>query len=313
MHTCEDFLVVDDIEDNLDLISRFLKKAGFRVETASGGLEALEKLDQLPIDLMILDIMMPGVSGLDVLERIRKTRSPAELPIVMATAKDGTDDVVAALDLGANDFQNFPIILSASTDGTLLNMAIEFSGTPSTSYVIEIFSNESCDPSGYGEGRLLVSTIPFITDGSGNWANSGMAFALVFSVGPDKYLAVTITDLSLFNTSEFSPCFNITSEACGPGTGNCYDATGGFVTCEHATSQVSRTAFRSRSLSLSEQHPSSTAGGWALREGVARSSDSRFGRVHGLRSRPCGALRRRDGPDQNRRGTAVESGPAPPG
>lgn len=102
-------LVVDDTELNRDMLSRRLAKQGFRVECAVDGLAALETLEQKPFDLVLLDIMMPGIDGVETLRRIRQTRTPAQLPVIMVTAKDSSDDIVAALRAGANDYVTKPV------------------------------------------------------------------------------------------------------------------------------------------------------------------------------------------------------------
>ena len=101
-------LVVDDNEMNRDLLSRRLGKKGHRVETADGGAAALEMIAAEQFDLVLLDIMMPGIDGMEVLERIRRERGPSELPVVMATAKTESEDIVAALKQGANDYVTKP-------------------------------------------------------------------------------------------------------------------------------------------------------------------------------------------------------------
>jgi DNA-binding response OmpR family regulator len=102
-------LVVDDKEMNRDLLARRLQRRGFEVSTASDGFEALEKIEQHAYDLILLDIMMPGMNGLEVLEKVRETRSVTELPIIMATAKSDSDTVVEALQIGANDYVTKPL------------------------------------------------------------------------------------------------------------------------------------------------------------------------------------------------------------
>ncbi len=102
-------LVVDDNEDNRDMLARRLRKRGFEVETAEDGLIALEMIDSSPFDLVLLDIMMPGMSGIEVLAKLRETYPRAELPILMATAKSESTDMVEALKLGANDYVTKPI------------------------------------------------------------------------------------------------------------------------------------------------------------------------------------------------------------
>ena len=109
-------LVVDDIEMNRDMLARRLIKKGFAVDVAEDGFQALDWLDKNPCDLVLLDIMMPGMSGIEVLEKVRETRDGTELPIIMATAKDTRDDIVGALRLGANDYVtkpiDFPVVLA---------------------------------------------------------------------------------------------------------------------------------------------------------------------------------------------------------
>lgn len=102
-------LVVDDNEDNRDMLARRLERRGFVVETADSGEAAIALIDSRPFDLVLLDVMMPGMSGLEVLEQVRRTYPRAELPILMATAKSSSEDVVEALRLGANDYVTKPI------------------------------------------------------------------------------------------------------------------------------------------------------------------------------------------------------------
>lgn len=98
------------------MLARRLRKRGFLVDTAADGGEALRLVDASPYDLVLLDVMMPGMSGLEVLEVLRQTYPRAELPIVMATAKTTSDDMVEALARGANDYVtkpiDFPVVLA---------------------------------------------------------------------------------------------------------------------------------------------------------------------------------------------------------
>jgi serine/threonine protein kinase len=104
-------LVVDDNEMNTDLLKRRLERRGFLVVTAHSGKEALSILDRQPMDMVLLDVMMPEMNGLEVLRAIRLTRSPTTLPVIMATAKSDNVDIVEALDRGANDYVTKPIDL----------------------------------------------------------------------------------------------------------------------------------------------------------------------------------------------------------
>ncbi len=102
-------LVVDDEEYNRDLLSRRLRRAGFHVEVADGGLSALARLRQCQIELILLDSMMPDMSGIELLKLLRGTYSQSELPVIMATAMTDSEHVVEALHLGANDYVTKPI------------------------------------------------------------------------------------------------------------------------------------------------------------------------------------------------------------
>jgi len=109
-------LVVDDEEMNRDVLSRRLERKGYQVVVAEGGREAIDAVGDQAIDLVLLDVMMPEVDGLQVLEVLRRRHSQTELPIIMATAKGESEDVVRALELGANDYVvkplDFPVVLA---------------------------------------------------------------------------------------------------------------------------------------------------------------------------------------------------------
>ncbi len=102
-------LVVDDVRANREVIQRRLKRRGYVVTQAPDGLQALELVSQERFDLVLLDIMMPELDGIEVLQRIRKTHTRAQLPVIMVTAKDESSDVVDALKLGANDYVTKPL------------------------------------------------------------------------------------------------------------------------------------------------------------------------------------------------------------
>jgi diguanylate cyclase (GGDEF)-like protein/PAS domain S-box-containing protein len=102
-------LIVDDNEMNRDMLARRLERKGFEVVLADGAKELLQRVKSEKIDLVLLDIEMPEISGLDALKTLRATYSPIELPVIMVTAKNQSEDVVKALDLGANDYVTKPI------------------------------------------------------------------------------------------------------------------------------------------------------------------------------------------------------------
>ncbi len=102
-------LIVDDNEMNRDLMSRRLRREGYATDVAEDGYRAMEMIQKNAYDLILLDIMMPGLSGFDMLPMIRALYDIAELPVIMATAKDQSEDIVEGLRLGANDYVTKPI------------------------------------------------------------------------------------------------------------------------------------------------------------------------------------------------------------
>lgn len=102
-------LIVDDNELNRDMLARRLERKGFEVVLADGARELTQRLKEGVIDIVLLDIEMPEISGLEALKTLRETYSPIELPVIMVTAKNQSDDIVKALDLGANDYVTKPI------------------------------------------------------------------------------------------------------------------------------------------------------------------------------------------------------------
>jgi CheY-like chemotaxis protein len=97
-------VVVDDNADVRELIVLILESEGFKTLQASNGLEALTILDSQQCDLVLLDVMMPEMSGIEVVKRIRKDLMHRKLPILMITAQTSIDDVEEAILQGANSY-----------------------------------------------------------------------------------------------------------------------------------------------------------------------------------------------------------------
>ncbi len=102
-------LVVDDHEVNREMLARRLRRHGYDAVAVGDGPSAIEAVIQSAFDLVLLDIEMPAMSGLEVLRRLRERTSPADLPIVMVSGRQDGDTVVEALGLGANDYITKPI------------------------------------------------------------------------------------------------------------------------------------------------------------------------------------------------------------
>jgi DNA-binding NtrC family response regulator len=122
-------LVVDDDETNREVLTHRLERKGYTVTVAEDGSQALEMVRARRFDLVLLDIMMPGINGLDVLRTLRQAHTLTDLPIIMATARDQSADVVQALQLGANDYVtkpfDFPVVLARVQTQLSLKRAVE--------------------------------------------------------------------------------------------------------------------------------------------------------------------------------------------
>jgi diguanylate cyclase (GGDEF)-like protein len=105
-------LIVDDVRENREILRRRFERHGFQATEASGGLEALELIEDDAFDLVLLDMMMPDLDGLEVLARIRSKYAPGVLPVIMVTAKSQSEDIVEALNHGANDYITKPVDFS---------------------------------------------------------------------------------------------------------------------------------------------------------------------------------------------------------
>jgi class 3 adenylate cyclase/CheY-like chemotaxis protein len=102
-------LVVDDTPSNVKLLADLLQARGYAVVTAANGAEALARTERDAPDLVLLDVMMPGMSGYDVCRKIRANPVTATLPVVMVTALDPTQERVKGIEAGADDFLTKPI------------------------------------------------------------------------------------------------------------------------------------------------------------------------------------------------------------
>jgi two-component system, OmpR family, alkaline phosphatase synthesis response regulator PhoP len=104
----EKILVVDDEEDILELVRYNLAKEGYRVTCVFSGEDALRKAREDTFDIVLLDLMLPGLDGLDICRQLKNNPSTKQIPVVMLTAKDDDADIVAGLELGAEDYVTKP-------------------------------------------------------------------------------------------------------------------------------------------------------------------------------------------------------------
>src|SRR6201997_4203051 len=102
-------LVVDDVADNVDILQMRLESQGYEVVTAGDGVEALEKTRELLPDLILLDIMMPKMDGIETVKRLKADASLPFIPVILVTAKADGADVVAGLESGGDDYLTKPV------------------------------------------------------------------------------------------------------------------------------------------------------------------------------------------------------------
>lgn len=123
-------LIVDDIPINVTLIEKMLKPFHFVIEKANDGQTALDIVADNKPDLILLDLMMPGMNGYDVIKQLRAKEETQQLPIIVISALNSNEDVVKGYDLGANDFLTKPIIMNRLHTSviTQLNKAMEAKG-----------------------------------------------------------------------------------------------------------------------------------------------------------------------------------------
>ena len=104
-------LAVDDIPLNLLLVQKMLSRFNFKLRTASGGQQALDAVAEEKPDLILLDLMMPGIDGFEVIRRLREDPTTADIQIVILSALNSNEAVVKGFNVGANDFIMKPIIM----------------------------------------------------------------------------------------------------------------------------------------------------------------------------------------------------------
>ncbi len=108
--TAKTVLVVDDEDNILELVELHLRREGLSVFTAGSGEEALQVLRNHPVDLVILDLMLPGINGLEVCRRMKAFEATGAIPVLMLSARSDETDIVVGLELGADDYVTKPFL-----------------------------------------------------------------------------------------------------------------------------------------------------------------------------------------------------------
>lgn len=117
-------LAVDDIPLNLLLVQKMLSRFNFKLRTAANGQQALDAVAQQKPDLILLDLMMPGIDGFEVIRRLRADPATADIQIVILSALNSNEDVVKGFNVGANDFIMKPIIMEKLLSCVVTQMQI---------------------------------------------------------------------------------------------------------------------------------------------------------------------------------------------
>jgi DNA-binding response OmpR family regulator len=122
-------LVADDGRVMRTVITRKLEEKGYAVTAVASGREALDSIEREPVDLLVLDIHMPDMGGLETLHHLRQRYTAIQLPVIMATANDEDEDVIGSFEAGANDFVskpiNFPVLFARMETHLKLKRAME--------------------------------------------------------------------------------------------------------------------------------------------------------------------------------------------
>jgi len=118
----EKILVVDDMPVNVKLLADLLTVKGYTVVTAASGAEALVKVEKEQPGLVLLDVLMPGLNGYDVLQRLKGDEKLRDVPVLMISALDEMDSVVRCIELGAEDYlpKPFDVVLLRARVGACL-------------------------------------------------------------------------------------------------------------------------------------------------------------------------------------------------
>ena len=137
----ERILVVDDEEDILELIQYNLERENFRVTCVKTGEAALARIHKTAPDMIILDLMLPGIDGMEVCRRLKRDVRTARIPVLMLTAKGEDSDIISGLELGADDYVTKPFspkVLIARVRAAIRRQAQEQLSTPETIQVHDL-------------------------------------------------------------------------------------------------------------------------------------------------------------------------------
>jgi len=141
-------LLAEDDPNSRDMLVRRLAHRGYSAEAVADGEACLARIDQQPPDLLLLDIQMPGMVGLEVLRRVRTRFSHDALPVILVTALGDSDDIVRGLEAGANDYVvkpvNLPVLLARMSVGLKIRRSVQFLMEAERQRVLVAALGEAC-------------------------------------------------------------------------------------------------------------------------------------------------------------------------
>ena len=146
-------LIVDDVADNRMVLTRRFQRRNFDITEADCGMAALDLIERHSFDLVLLDIMMPDITGVEVLRKIRQKYSQSKLPVIMVTANSRSDDIVEALEVGANDYVTKPVDFAVAL--ARVNAQVE---RKQASEALEVMNKELHRTNQSLEGRVTERT-----------------------------------------------------------------------------------------------------------------------------------------------------------
>ena len=117
-------LAVDDVALNLLLVKKILQRYNFRIRTADSGVKALEEAAAEKPDLILLDILMPGIDGFEVLSRLKADWNTKDIPVIILSALNSNKDIVRAYEMGAKDYITKPIIMEKLINSVARNLGL---------------------------------------------------------------------------------------------------------------------------------------------------------------------------------------------
>jgi serine/threonine-protein kinase len=150
---------VDDSIAGREVLAVQLRQAGYEVIGVGSAAEALAVLEREPIDLVLTDLVMPGMNGLELVERLRHSYSKLDLPVLMVTARSDSSDVVRSLELGANDYVTKPLDVPVMLARIQAQIALRTSYSSSVRGAVARFIGDALEPGTIIDGRYRIQAV----------------------------------------------------------------------------------------------------------------------------------------------------------